>query len=248
LGLVAMECVALAACSDRRRAHTRDVPVPANDRAEPCADLADLRVCWDEAKRSCPEGICVAPLPVPNERASSEIGWRCSGSGARRTCSDRQRRAGAFVRQGDAWVQRHPRMPDDGEWSCAEMGGAVVCSGGDEPAGVPFNVADVAWFCGARANAEAERVCVDFAPDYPDGHARAWRCRYANERGGARVCERDRNAHQLGDDCSAALPCLDGVRCLKGRCVPDRPAPSCAFDRDCGSGVCRQGTCREIGR
>jgi hypothetical protein len=244
-GLVGVACVALAGCSDHR-ARTEAVLVTANDRAEPCVDLTDLRVCWDAEKRACPDGICIAPLPVPKESAPSQLGWRCWGSGPRRTCTDRRKGAGAFVRDGELWVQRHPRMPDDGEWSCAEMGGAVVCSGGDEPAGVAFNVADVVWACGARATG-AERVCVDFAPDYPDGHARAWRCRYANERGGARICERDRNAHQLGDDCSPASPCLDGVRCVAGRCVPERPAPSCAFDRDCAAGVCRLGTCREIG-
>jgi hypothetical protein len=229
----------LAACSDAR---TRDA-------TSSCADLTDLRVCWDDAKRACPEGICVAPLPVPRGAAPSTLGWRCSGSGNDRTCHDRQKEVGTFLREGELWVQRHPRMPDDGEWSCGEMGGAAVCSGGDAPAGVAGNVADVAWFCGRRRKAGGdERVCVDLAPDFPDGHARAWRCRYASDRGGARVCERDPSGHQLGDSCGAAAPCLDGVRCVAGRCVPDRPEPSCAFDRDCESGVCRLGTCREIGR
>jgi hypothetical protein len=211
--------------------------------------LTDLRVCWDASRKSCPNGICVAPLPAPSERAPSALGWRCAGSGAARTCRDRQAGVGAFARDGEVWLQRHPRLPDDGEWSCSEMGGAVICSGGDAPAGVASNVADVAWFCGRRRGAAgAERVCVDFAPDFPDGHAQAWRCRYASEHGTSRVCERDRGVHQLGDECRAASPCLDGVRCIEGRCVPERPEPSCAFDRDCGTGVCRLGTCREMGR
>lgn len=235
----AFVCFCLGACSNAR----------ARDATSSCADLTDLRVCWDEAKRACPEGICVAPLPLPRDPAPSALGWRCSGSGNERTCRDRQKGVGPFAREGELWVQRHPRMPDDGEWSCGEMGGAVVCSGGDAPAGVAGNVFDVAWFCGLRRKtAGNERVCVDFAPDFPDGHAHGWKCRYASDRAGARVCERDPDGHQLGDACSAAAPCLDGVRCIAGRCVPERPEPSCAFDRDCESGVCRLGTCREIGR
>jgi hypothetical protein len=233
LGGCWIACLALA-CAD-------------GDKTDSCADLTELRVCWDAARKSCSEGICVSPLPVPN-RAPSALGWRCTGGGRGRTCVDRRRGVGAFTREGALWVQRHPRMPDDGEWSCSEMGGAVVCAGGDAPAGVPINVADAAWFCGPRRGAGGARVCVDLAPDFPDGVARSWRCGYASDRGGARTCERDPHAHQVGDACSSSAPCLDGVRCVEGRCVPDRPEPSCAFDRDCESGVCRLGSCREIAR
>jgi hypothetical protein len=244
-----MGWLSLAACSPSRAARSSVVSAAANDKTDSCADLTDLRVCWDASKKTCPDGICLDPLPVPRQRAESALGWRCSGSGARRTCVDRRWGVGDFVREGDLWVQRHPRFPDDGEWSCAEMGGAVVCSGGEPPAGVAENVADVAWFCGGRrATSGAERICVDLAPDFPDGRAHSWRCRYASDHGASRVCERDPSAHQLGDDCSAASPCLDGLGCVDGRCVPERPEPSCAFDRDCGRGACRLGTCREIGR
>jgi hypothetical protein len=152
-------------------------------------------------------------------------------------------------------VQRHPRLPDDGEWSCNDMGGVVVCVGGDAPAGLPKNVRDPAWICGLRRVAGAmptgERVCVDFASDFPsasvfagaDGGPRGWRCRYASEHGLLRICQRDASAHQIGDACDGGHPCLDGSLCEASRCVPDRPAPSCAFDRDCASGACRFGTC-----
>jgi hypothetical protein len=140
-------------------------------------------------------------------------------------------------------------MPDDGEWTCSEMAGATICSGGDAPAGVATNVADAAWFCGTRrGGARRERVCVDFAPDFPDANARGWMCGYVTEPSLARVCERDPAAHELGDPCGGGAPCLDGVRCVENRCVPDRPEPSCVFDRDCATGVCRLGSCRESAR
>jgi hypothetical protein len=150
-------------------------------------------------------------------------------------------------------VQRHPRFPDDGEWTCAETGGAVVCSGGDAPAGVAINVTDPRWSCGkrrrsARPPEDNERVCVDFSPDFPDGRAHGWRCGYTSEHGVTRVCERGSTEHALGEPCDPAHPCLDGLACLNGTCVPEKSDPACAFDRDCDSGVCRFGTCRELER
>jgi hypothetical protein len=232
-----------------RRTRGQTLRVASIDKTTSCADLATLRVCWDANERTCPFGICVEPLPLPGGPVPSPLGWRCSGMGSERTCVDRQKAVGAFARDGARWVQRHPRMPDDGEWTCSEMGGATVCSGGDAPAGVATNVADAAWFCGTRQGGAArERVCVDFAPDFPDANAHGWTCGYATEPSLVRVCERDPAAHDLGDACSGSEPCLDGVRCVERRCVPDRPEPSCVFDRDCARGVCRLGSCRESGR
>ena len=153
-----------------------------------------------------------------------------------------------FVCSGDRCVQRYPRLPDDGQWTCSDMGGAAVCSGGDPPAGVPLNVADRAWTCGQRRGdagprGERERVCVDLAPDFPGGAAHGWRCHYASNEGIVRVCDRDLTAHAIGDACDARAPCLDGLRCISGRCTPDPPSPSCILDRDCDDAVCRFGSC-----
>jgi hypothetical protein len=167
---------------------------------------------------------------------------------SRKAFSDAGLAKTTFVCTGDRCQQRHPRFPDDGEWTCSDSGGAAVCSGGDRPAGVPFNLSDPTWICGARGKpgtepADRERVCVDLAPDFPDGSARGWRCHYAAEEGGARVCDRDATAHVIGDACDARAPCLDGLRCVAGRCTPDPPAPSCILDGDCDDGVCRFGSC-----
>jgi hypothetical protein len=153
-----------------------------------------------------------------------------------------------FACDGDRCVQRYPRLPDDGEWACSDMGGAAVCSGGDPPAGVPFNVSDHAWTCGLRhpstaARGDGERVCVDLAPDFPDGTARGWRCHYATDEGMTRVCARDATVHVIGDPCDARAPCLDGLRCIAGSCTPESASPSCILDNDCNDGVCRFGSC-----
>ncbi len=181
------------------------------------------------------------------------IGTACSS----RASKNAQRRASAetgpsiaatFACRGDRCEQHYPRLPDDGEWTCSDMGGAAVCAGGDPPAGVPFNVPDRAWTCGQRRRAVAgkgdlERVCVDLAPDFPDGVARGWRCHYATSEDITRICERDALAHVIGDACDATRPCLDGLRCVAERCTPDPPSPSCILDDDCDRGVCRFGSC-----
>ena len=245
--------ILLACSSDRTSSRQHARLSSANDRTESCSDLTDARICWDAHRTHCPDGICVTARPVPDGPAPSLLGWRCSGRANARTCVDRQKGVGAFVRDGELWVERHPRLPDDGEWTCGDMGGAAVCSGGDAPAGVAVNVADPGWICGTRMRPEnppgpAARVCVDFAPDFPDGKARGWRCRYATEKGLARVCQRDSRSHELGDPCDGKTPCLDGLRCVEQHCVPEKPDPACAFDRDCESGVCRFGSCRELDR
>jgi hypothetical protein len=86
-------------------------------------------------------------------------------------------------------------------------------------------------------------VCVDFAPDFPDGLAAGWRCGYEEDAGIRRNCVRDPAAHQLGDWCEPNNPCSDGSRCVASICVPEKPAPSCAVDGDCPSKACRFGTC-----
>jgi hypothetical protein len=166
---------------------------------------------------------------------------------------------GRFVCEGSHCIERQPRLPDDGEWSCNDVGGIAVCVGGDPPAGIPKNIRDPAFICGPRrarnAAPSGERVCVDLAPSFPsarafsggDGSARGWSCRYTSGHGVTRVCDRDSSAHQIGDRCDNGHPCLDGLSCRASRCTLARSTPSCAFDRDCSSGACRFGTCIEDG-
>jgi hypothetical protein len=174
----------------------------------------------------------------------------------RATSTHSERWAAPFACDGNQCIQRHPRLPDDGEWSCSDVGGVAICVGGDPAAGIPKNVRDPAFICGLRrvgqASPNGERVCVDFSPEFPgrgvfegaDGSARGWRCRYTSEQGPVRVCQRDPSAHQIGDPCDAGHPCLDGLICAASRCTAERSVPSCAFDRDCASRACRFGTCR----
>jgi len=227
-------------------------PAPTDDRTASCADLTERRVCWGEADTTdarMSADIWVAERPVPS-RPTSPLGWRCTGAGRYRSCIERQHGVGPFVCRGEPCVQLHPRFPDDGEWTCSDIGGAVVCTGGDPPAGVPENIIEAGWICGHRhretqSAGTGERVCVDFAPDFPKGSARGWRCRYAVEQRVSRVCEREARSFAIGDACDGAHPCLDGLRCVDRTCVPERPDPSCAFDADCPQGVCRFGTCRK---
>src|SRR6266567_425961 len=117
-----------------------------------CLDVYDLQVCY-----ACGGAPCV-------------------GAAARRA------RGGRFRCAGDACEQAAPAMPDDGEWECVDLDGAVVCRGGIAPAGVVAGPADPGWRCGARRGS-TDRICVDLAPDLPDGAARGWRCSFSHERG-----------------------------------------------------------------
>jgi hypothetical protein len=180
-----------------------------------CADVGTLRVCWDAAGAHVVDGA-VTP----------------------------RTRGPAFTCDGTRCEQRHPRMPDDGEWQCADSAGATVCTGGERAAGVAAAAADARWFCGARlGSAPGTRVCVDLSPDFPDGRATGWRCRTLVDGPARRVCARDPEAHTLGDRCDPARPCVDGSRCAGGRCVPERPAPACWLESDCPGGRCRFGSC-----
>jgi hypothetical protein len=180
-----------------------------------CADVETLRICWDRA------------------------GPHVMGSAAAAV-----RRGPAFACDGSRCAQRHPRMPDDGEWQCADSAGATICVGGERPAGVAPAPADPRWLCGARRGGPpGARVCVDLSPDFPDGGGGGWRCRTLYDGPTRRVCDRAPDAHTLGDPCDPARPCVDGSRCADGRCVPDRPAPACWLDGDCPGGRCRFGSC-----
>jgi len=192
-------------------------PEPQRAAAGDCANVQTLRVCWDGAG--------------PHAAA------RATGGAARAP-------GPTFACSGDRCEQRHPRMPDDGEWQCADSAGATVCMGGERAAGVARPAAEPAWFCGARRDrVMGARICVDLSPDFPDGRAPGWRCRTLYEGPTRRVCDRDPAAHTLAETCDRAHPCVDGSRCAGGWCVPERPAPECWLDTDCAAGRCRFGSC-----
>ena len=185
-----------------------------------CANVETLRVCWNAG--------------VP----------RVVGPATARGPA----RAPAFTCNGTHCEQRHPRMPDTGEWQCSDSAGATICRGGERAAGVAPAPADPAWRCGARRGGPpGERVCVDLSPDFPDGRARGWRCHTLYEGPVRRSCDRDADAHTLGDTCERARPCVDGSRCVDGVCVPEPPAPACWLETDCGGGRCRFGSCLGAG-
>ena len=117
--------------------------------------------------------------------------------------------------------QRHSRLPDDGEWTCAELDGVVLCAGGEPASGTVAGPADRAFRCGQRPN--GERVCVNRTPDYPPGGRERYACRFDAEHGVTRECRE----HPTPAPVLAALPST---------------APDCWLDRDC-SGRCDRGHC-----
>jgi hypothetical protein len=131
-----------------------------------------------------------------------------------------------FVCTGDICTQRHVRLPDDGEWRCAERDGVVWCAGGEPAAGVVSASAARGYRCGERRGSKVrERVCVDAAPDYPEGGAARFRCRFEQEQGVVRSCTR-----------APATP----------RPLPENARPNCWLDADC-PGRCERGSCVEAG-
>jgi hypothetical protein len=129
-----------------------------------------------------------------------------------------------------------------------DSAGTTICTGGERAAGVAPAPRDPAWFCGVRhGGLPHERVCVDLSPDFPDGRAHGWRCHTLYEGPLRRICERDPDAHTLGDACDRGHPCIDGARCAEGRCLPERPAPACWWQEDCPGGRCRFGSCLGAG-
>jgi hypothetical protein len=214
---------------------------PADDVGEPCADVSDLRACW-----GAPGGPLLVARTLPSFPAPTAMGFRCTGSGAARTCEPREASAEAFACVLTTCTQRYARQPDEGEWSCSDDAGIAVCVGSEPPAGVSSTSTDAGWTCGERRGTRGRlgaRVCVDLSPDFPEGRASGFRCRWTYDHGAARVCARDPEAHAVGDACDATRPCVVGALCVGARCVPPLPRPSCAFDSDCEGSSCRFGSC-----
>lgn len=161
------------------------------------------------------------------------------------------RPAGKFSCSPESCEQLHPRLPDTGEWLCAERDGVVWCAGGDAAAGVVSGPPDPGYRCGQRwaagAGAHAkgsERVCIDRHPDYPTESANVqYRCRFLQERGMARRCEPAARAPSQALPERALPACFLDQDCPAGRC--DRGACACAAQRDCQHGQCSNGTCVE---
>ncbi|HEX7671663.1 MAG TPA: hypothetical protein VF395_18850 [Polyangiaceae bacterium] len=213
-------------------------------------------MCWDGAR------ITVGPRSVPPV-VLSRLGFRCTGAGAKRVCVDRALGAEEFRCTGPRCEQRHPRLPDAGEWECSDIAGAVFCRGGEPAAGAPPAASDPGFVCGLRGGkvaASAERICVDWSPDFPPQGtatstpalgARDHHCRFEEQHAAVRICDRDPSVHSVGDACDHQHPCVGGLLCvpsgrteLGARCVPPGPEPTCWVDGDCGDQrVCRFGTC-----
>jgi|SRR5580704_846848 hypothetical protein len=214
---------------------------PADDRGEPCADVSDLRVCW-----GAPGGPLLVARALPPFPAPSSLGFRCYGSGSARTCGLRESAASGFSCEGTTCIQRYARQPDEGEWTCSDDAGVAVCVGSERAAGVSSAGIDPGWICGERPPKRdrlGPHVCVDFSPDFPEGLASGFRCRWSYEHGASRICVRDSQAHVVGDGCDGTRPCVLGALCVDSRCVPPKPWPSCAFDTDCEAGRCGFGSC-----
>jgi hypothetical protein len=244
LVLIALSLVSCRARSESEELivmRTRSVSVPANDPSELCNDVRDARVCWS-AKAG--EGVWVAerPLPAP---ASDPAKYRCTGLGHGRECRLRSELAPRFRCRGARCTQVLPRVPDDGEWECADLGGAVLCRGGAAPAGVARPSHDPGWRCGARRQSSAaERVCLDLDPDYPNARSKSFRCRYELE--GAKLtrsCESS-NEPLLGLRCRSQAECPVDASCISGICLPPSLTPNCWGALDCAADErCVYGSC-----
>jgi hypothetical protein len=229
---------------DQAPDHTRDPTpfrVPLKAAQGICRDLSQVSACWPSS------GGPPQPVErrVPEFSARSAMGFRCSGQGKQRTCRDRLRDSQEFSCREGSCKQPFARVPDAGEWTCADASGASLCLAGGVAAGVQAAREPEAGFsCGWRtaANEPSQRLCIDFAPDFPDGVAENWNCHYEHDGEVTRVCKRERS-RAIGADCTAGSTCPLGSKCLGGRCLPTQLRPTCWLDRDCASNQCRLGRC-----
>lgn len=253
-GAVALALVFLVACGEEpasldplERADPEGrAPTPAPvDAGERCRDVGEVRACWTTARGPhCEDGVCLVPRPTPPWPAVG--GWRCEGAGDARTCVDRAALASPMSCEGDACEQRHPHLPDEGQWECADDHGLVVCRQLASAAGVPRSPRASGWTCGRRRGAgdgPDNVLCVDGSPDRPVGAG--WSCRFEHEGGERRRCERDPSAKVIGGECDPARGCPRAAACVRGRCLPLALEPECWIDEDCAPGVCALARCTE---
>ena len=121
-----------------------------------CVLLFEL--LWLTQSLSCQRSPNVEPKP----RAAA------SASATRLAAMLAPRAASRFRMVDGALRQEQPRLPDTGEWRCAEQARVVWCTGGEAAAGVVSGLPDVGYRCAQRWGAStSERVCIDQQPDYP---------------------------------------------------------------------------------
>jgi hypothetical protein len=213
----------------------------AEDVGVDCADVDEVRACWDAAGHPA-----LIPRTLPSRASLTPLGYRCTGQGDARTCASRDD-VGPFVCAGEVCTQRHPRQPDDGQWQCSDDSGVTVCTGGEQAAGIPPGSVEPGWVCGNRrpraGSPPGARVCIDLSPDFPGGSPRKQLCRWRYETAPVRECRRGTDVPSLGDICDATAPCVSGASCAGGRCLPPRPVADCVLDSDCERGACRFGSC-----
>jgi hypothetical protein len=219
------------------------VSVPASvDVGERCADVGLVRACWTEAAGPrCEQGVCLVPRAEPPWPAAG--GWRCAGVGDARSCVARERGASAMVCDGDACEQRHPYLPDHGQWECHDDHGLAICRRLAEAAGVHEAPMEAGWTCAERGGPEGGLLCVDASPDRPEGEG--WSCRYDHESGERRRCRRDPSAKVLGGECDSTHGCPRGAVCVESTCLPLALELECWIDSDCDFGECVLGRCSE---
>lgn len=155
--------------------------------------------------------------------------------------------ASRFERRGSMLRQVHPRLPDTGEWRCAERGLVVWCAGGEPAAGVVSGPPDPGYRCGPRwGRDDGERVCIDHHPDYPapSGDGPWQQCKFEQQQGTVRVCERALPYDGLALPAGAVPACWLDRDCPSGHC--ERGACSCSSREDCKSGGCAGGFCVEV--
>jgi hypothetical protein len=157
------------------------------------------------------------------------------------------RAAGRFSCSDGTCRQEQPRLPDTGEWRCAEREQVVWCAGGEPAAGVVPGPADSRFRCGPRWGQAQERVCIDPHPDYPDGAENDYACSFDQERGIARACRRaePRPPRPLAP-ARALSACWLDRDCPSGAC--DRGVCTCQIDAQCQIGRCQAGVCVEAAR
>jgi hypothetical protein len=151
--------------------------------------------------------------------------------------------AAGFECVAEICSQLYPRLPDTGEWRCADAGGVVWCAGGEPAAAVVPGPADPAYRCGTRFGSARERVCLDEHPDYPAAGAAHYRCSFAQERGVTRVCKREAPGPAQPLSARALPACWLDKDCPAGAC--DRGTCRCSNDGQCERGACRLGVCSE---